>query len=166
MRRPKRDPVREDRIYNEAIVDARPEEQAMSWYYYLEGKISFPFGQGVSPRTPSRHSGRGKPSKSYAWLSKMPASMTCLCKSVGKNERWPFLFPNWPPSIQTNRPMKPSATGITGSPRVTASNLRTAAGSSRPKGFAFNRDERTNAGCAPFPRHETRQIGAGNPTNT
>ena len=43
MRRPKRDPVREDRIQDEAIVDARPEEQAMSWYYYLEGKISFPF---------------------------------------------------------------------------------------------------------------------------
>src|SRR5689334_25042035 len=43
MKRPKRDPVREDRIYNEAIVDARPEEQAMSWYYYLEGKINFPF---------------------------------------------------------------------------------------------------------------------------
>lgn len=43
MKRPKRDPVREDRIHNEAIVDARPEEQAMSWYCYLEGKISFPF---------------------------------------------------------------------------------------------------------------------------
>ena len=43
MRRPKRDTIREDRIYNEAIVDARPEEQAMSWYYYLESKISFPF---------------------------------------------------------------------------------------------------------------------------
>jgi hypothetical protein len=43
MKRPKRDPAREDRIYNEAIVDARPEEQAMSWYYYLEGKINFPF---------------------------------------------------------------------------------------------------------------------------
>jgi len=43
MKRPKRDPVREDRIYNEAIVDARPEEQAMSWYYYLDGEISFPF---------------------------------------------------------------------------------------------------------------------------
>jgi hypothetical protein len=42
MKRPKRDPVREDRIYNEALVDARPEEQAMSWYY-LEGKITFPF---------------------------------------------------------------------------------------------------------------------------
>ena len=43
MKRTKRDPAREDRIYNEAIVDARPEEQAMSWYYYLEGKITFPF---------------------------------------------------------------------------------------------------------------------------
>jgi len=27
MKQPKRDPVREDRIYNEAIVDARPEER-------------------------------------------------------------------------------------------------------------------------------------------
>ena len=43
MKRPKRDPAREDRIHNEAIVDARPEEQALSWYYYLEGKITFPF---------------------------------------------------------------------------------------------------------------------------
>ena len=43
MKRSMRDSVREDRIHNEAIVDARPEEQAMSWYYYLEGKISFPF---------------------------------------------------------------------------------------------------------------------------
>ena len=43
MKRLKRDPEREDRIYNEAIVDARPEEQAMSWYYYLESKVSFPF---------------------------------------------------------------------------------------------------------------------------
>jgi|ERR1041385_8725743 Calcium binding len=43
MKRPKRDPVREDRIHNEAIVDASPEEQAMSWYYYLDSKISFPF---------------------------------------------------------------------------------------------------------------------------
>jgi hypothetical protein len=47
MKRPKRDPVREDRIYNEAIVDARPEEQAMSWYYYLEAKVTFPFRASV-----------------------------------------------------------------------------------------------------------------------
>ena len=43
MKRPRRDPVREDRIENEAIVDAGPDEQPMSWYYYLEGKIRFPF---------------------------------------------------------------------------------------------------------------------------
>ena len=43
MRKPKRDPVREDRIHEEAIVDAGPDEQAMSWYYYLESKITFPF---------------------------------------------------------------------------------------------------------------------------
>jgi len=36
--------VREDRIHNEAIVDANgPEEQVMGWYYYLDDKIRFPF---------------------------------------------------------------------------------------------------------------------------
>ena len=43
MKKQKKDPVREDRIHNEAIVDARPEEQAMGWYYYLESKLTFPF---------------------------------------------------------------------------------------------------------------------------
>jgi hypothetical protein len=43
MAKRKKDPVREDRIHEEAIVDAGPEEQAMGWYYYLENKIHFPF---------------------------------------------------------------------------------------------------------------------------
>jgi hypothetical protein len=44
MRKPTKDPIREDRIHNEAIVDAYgSEEKAMSWYYYLENKIHFPF---------------------------------------------------------------------------------------------------------------------------
>ncbi len=44
MKKPRRDPIREDRIENEAIVDAYgSEEKAMSWYYYLEGKLMFPF---------------------------------------------------------------------------------------------------------------------------
>jgi calcium binding protein len=43
MKKSRKDPVREDRIHNEAIVDAGPEEQALSWYYYLEDKIRFPF---------------------------------------------------------------------------------------------------------------------------
>lgn len=35
---------REERIANEAIVDANgAEEQAIGWYYYLQDRISFPF---------------------------------------------------------------------------------------------------------------------------
>ncbi|MDQ1472106.1 MAG: hypothetical protein QOJ99_3586 [Bryobacterales bacterium] len=44
MKKPVRNPIREERINNEAIVDAYgSEEHAMGWYYYLESKISFPF---------------------------------------------------------------------------------------------------------------------------
>jgi len=44
MAKSKEDPVREERIENEVVVDAyAPEERAMGWYYYLEGKIRFPF---------------------------------------------------------------------------------------------------------------------------
>jgi len=44
MKKPKRDPVREDRIHNEAIADANgPEEQVMGWHCYLDDKIRFPF---------------------------------------------------------------------------------------------------------------------------
>ncbi|HEY1580698.1 MAG TPA: calcium-binding protein [Terracidiphilus sp.] len=44
MKKPARDPIREERIHDEVIVDAYgPEEQAMGWYYYLENKICFPF---------------------------------------------------------------------------------------------------------------------------
>ena len=40
----KEEPEREERITMEIIVDAYgPEERAMSWYYYLEEKIEFPF---------------------------------------------------------------------------------------------------------------------------
>ncbi len=49
MNKPKRDPVREDRIHNEAgikIVDAGPDRangNELVSAHYLEGKISFPF---------------------------------------------------------------------------------------------------------------------------
>ncbi len=44
MAKPKRDPIREERIHEEIIVDAYgAEEQAMGWYYYLEENIHFPF---------------------------------------------------------------------------------------------------------------------------
>jgi hypothetical protein len=67
MKRPKRDPVREDRIHNEAIVDASPDEQAMSWYYYLKARSVSRSRRDVLPRRMSRRSGKAKPPRSYAW---------------------------------------------------------------------------------------------------
>lgn len=48
-------PDPEDRIHNQAIVDAYgPEEQAMSWYYYLDDKIRFPFqAKCIAPKVVS-----------------------------------------------------------------------------------------------------------------
>src|SRR5216683_400178 len=44
MSKPKRSHIREERIRNEAVVDAYgPEEQALGWYFYLENKLRFPF---------------------------------------------------------------------------------------------------------------------------
>jgi hypothetical protein len=44
MAKSRKDPIRENRISDEVIVDAYgPEEQAMGWYYYLDNKIQFPF---------------------------------------------------------------------------------------------------------------------------
>jgi len=43
-RTPPREEARELRIANEIVVDAYgPEEQAMSWYYYLQDHLVFPF---------------------------------------------------------------------------------------------------------------------------
>ena len=44
MTRRDKDEAREERIHMEIIVDAYgPEEQALGWYYYLEGTLHFPF---------------------------------------------------------------------------------------------------------------------------
>jgi hypothetical protein len=80
MKRPKKDPAREDRIHNEAIVDANgPEEQVMGWHCYLDDKIRFPFqakciaAKIVSPLR------KGRPSKSNVGHLKMPAPPICSC---------------------------------------------------------------------------------------
>jgi hypothetical protein len=44
MARLKENKARERRIEMEVVVDAyNSEERAMGWYYYLEGKLKFPF---------------------------------------------------------------------------------------------------------------------------
>jgi Calcium binding len=79
MKRAKKDPIREDRIQNEVIVDAYgPEEQAMGWFYYLDDKIRFPFqakcivAKIVSPLL------KGE-TVEVVWLPKRLAPATCSC---------------------------------------------------------------------------------------
>ena len=44
MNRVEEDEAREQRINFEAVVDAYDEiERAMGWYYYLDGRLAFPF---------------------------------------------------------------------------------------------------------------------------
>jgi hypothetical protein len=52
MKKPKKDPIREGRIHNDAIADANgPEELVMGWHCYLDDKIQFPFqATCISPK--------------------------------------------------------------------------------------------------------------------
>jgi hypothetical protein len=95
VKRPAKDPIREERIHEEAIVDAYgSEEKAMSWYYYLEGTLSFPF-QAFAPSVESRRlSERERRWRSDAWLPKTLASTTYWCESAGKAEIWRFRSHN------------------------------------------------------------------------
>ena len=145
MKRPKRDPVREDHIHNEAIVDASPDEQAMSWYYYLESKISFPFQAKCLATKVSRRSGKGKPWKSCALRRTKSANTTCSSWSDGRVEPWPPRSLNSPLSIQTNRPLKLSVTGITGWRRATVSEL-----GSRCVPFSASTISRRNSPAIPY----------------
>ena len=122
MAKPQRDPVRKDRIHNEAIVDAYgPEEQAMGWYYYLEGKIRFPFQAKCIVAKAFRPSSKEKLSKSKAWLPKNLAPATCWCSSSGKAGPWRSPCLNCKPSRVTKQPTKASRTGTTGWPKATCS---------------------------------------------
>ena len=130
MKKARKDPVRENRIHNEAIADAGPEEQALSWYYYLEDKLRFPFqakclaAKAVSPLR------KGETVEVLHMAPDDVCEHDRLVRSDGTVERWPSRSLNSLLSIQTNQPLKPSATGITGCPRVIASDLRTAPESS------------------------------------
>ena len=55
LRKPKRDPERENRISMEIIPDAKDEEEvAMGWYSYLQDQIRFPFvARGINRRASS-----------------------------------------------------------------------------------------------------------------
>ena len=77
MAEAERDEAREERIMMEIVVDAYgPEEQAMGWYYYLEGQLQFPF-LIASLSVPLRPCVLATRSRSWAWHPKTNASTRC-----------------------------------------------------------------------------------------
>ena len=124
MAKPKRDPIREDRIQNEVIVDAYgPEEQAMGWYYYLEDRLKFPFqarcvvAKVVSPL----RKGEAVEVRSIAPEDACQSDMLVLICWQGRSLAVPYL--NWPPLAGTYQPPRPSLIGIRWR-KVTVSELR------------------------------------------
>jgi calcium binding protein len=115
MKKPKKDPIREDRIHNEAIVDAYgAEERAMGWYYYLENQLQFPFQARCIAANIVSPLSKGETVESSAWHRKNPAQPICSCSSAGKAGNWRCLYPNWPRSTRINQQPMPSAIGIIG----------------------------------------------------
>jgi Calcium binding len=125
MKKPKKDPVREDRIHNDAIADANgPEEQVMGWYYYLDDKIRFPFrakciaAKVVSPL----RKGETVEVQRMAPEDACSADMLVLIRWHGRTMAVPLsqlvaIDPDRPPP-------RPLAIGITGWRRATASEPR------------------------------------------
>ena len=117
MKRPQLDPEREDRIHNEAIVDAGPEEQAMSWYYYPEGKVTLPFrarcvaANAVSPLR------KGETAEVLRMAAEDACEHGMFVQIVWQGRKMAVPRRSWRPSVRTNQPGR-SATGITGSRRV------------------------------------------------
>jgi hypothetical protein len=78
MKKPKKDPVRENRIHNEAIADANgPEEQVMGGITTSMTKSDFLFRPSASLPKSFHRFGRGKPPKSRVWHRKTPARPKC-----------------------------------------------------------------------------------------
>lgn len=121
MAKRRKDRIREERIHDEAIVDAYgPEDRAMGWYYYLENKIHFPFQAkciGLKPTSPLR---KGETVEVRRLASDDICTNDMLVLIDGRAAIWPFHSPNWTPLIRTIQRMTQSATGTTGSRRATS----------------------------------------------
>ncbi|HEX9627384.1 MAG TPA: calcium-binding protein [Acidiferrobacterales bacterium] len=86
MSKARLDRAREKRIANDIVVDCySSEESAMGWYYYLEGRLSFPFSArciAVRSASPLK---KGEKAEVVAMAREEDAWPRCLCscRSVG-----------------------------------------------------------------------------------
>jgi hypothetical protein len=93
MTKPKRDPIRENRIQEQIVVDAYgPEEQAMGWYYYLEDKIQFPFQAQciISRQTSPLRKVESVQARRLAPEEKCSSDMLVLIRWQGRNMAVPL----------------------------------------------------------------------------
>ena len=95
MNRSRKDPVREDRIHNEAIVDAGPDEQALSWYYYLENKISFPFQAKCLAAAVVSPLKKGESIEVLRWQGRKLAVPLAQLTAVGPDESTAEAIGDW-----------------------------------------------------------------------
>ncbi len=99
MRKPAKDKIKEDRIHNEAIVDTYgSEEKAMSWYYYLENRVRFPFqAESVVEKLGSPiKKGETVEVRCLEPENACSTDILVLIRWQGRNMAAPC--PNWPPS--------------------------------------------------------------------
>jgi len=116
MKKPAKDPIREDRIDYEAIVDTYgPEERATGWYYYLKGKIRFSFQAKciVAKLVSPLRKGETAEVRRLVPEDACAGDMLVLIRQQGRNVAVPLS--QLAASSRTHRLVKLSATCITGS---------------------------------------------------
>jgi hypothetical protein len=92
MRKLKKDPIREDRIHNEAIVDAYgPEERALGWYCYLKNWLRFLLRPDASLPESFHRSAKVRASTRMAPEDAWSADMLVLIRWQGRTIAVPFV---------------------------------------------------------------------------
>jgi hypothetical protein len=115
MKRPAKDSIREERIHEEAIVDAHgSEEKAMSWYYYLEGKLIFPFQARCSGSRVVSPLKKGEPVEVRRMASEDACLNDMLVRIQWQGRSLVVPLSNSSPSTPMRTPPKRLATGIIG----------------------------------------------------
>jgi len=94
----------------------------MGWYYYLENKIRFPFqAKCIATKVVSPlRKGESVAVRGLAPEDACASDMLVQIRWQGRKMAVPLSL-SWQQSLRTNQPRKPSATGITGSHKVTFS---------------------------------------------